>query len=102
MINIFIGALILSIWCVTLFFEKSIGLSMLLFVVPLTYYIIHILEKNNKIENSKAKILIIPITLLASTYFLYNNSFFNTINILVIPTLIIIMILFVYNKILNI
>jgi len=42
MINIFIGALILSIWFVTLFFGKSIGLSMLLFIVPLTYYIIHI------------------------------------------------------------
>ena len=83
MMNIFIGALILSIWCVTLFFGKSIGLSMLLFVVPLTYYIIHILEKNNKIENPKAKVLIIPITLLASTYFLYNNSLFNTLNLFI-------------------
>lgn len=92
MINIFIGALILSIWFAILFFERNIGLSMLLFVVPFIYYIIHILEKNNKIENSKAKILIIPITLLSSTYFLFNNSFFNKINIIVIPILIIIMI----------
>jgi len=98
MINIFIGALILSIWFVTLFFGKSIGLSMLLFIVPLTYYIIHILEKNNKIENSKAKVLIIPITLLASTYFLFNNNFFNTINIFVIPTLIVIMIIGLFKE----
>lgn len=98
MINIFIGALLLSIWCVTLFYGKSIGLSMLLFVVPLTYYIIHILEKNNKIEDSKAKVLILPITLLASTYFLFNNMFFNTINIIVIPTLIVIMILGLFKE----
>ena len=98
MITIFIGALILSIWCVTLFFEKSIGLSMLLFIVPLTYYIIHILEKNNKIENPKAKVLIIPIILLASTYFLFNNSFFNMINIFVIPILIVIMILGLFKE----
>lgn len=98
MISIFIGALILSIWCVILFFGKNIGLSMLLFVVPFIYYVIHILEKNNKIENSKAKILIIPITLLASTYFLFNNSFFNKINIIVIPILIIIMILRLFKE----
>lgn len=96
--NLFIGALLLSIWCVTLFLEKSIGLSMLLFVVPLTYYIIHILEKNNKIENPKTKVLILPIILLASTYFLFNNSFFNTINIFAIPILIVIMILGLFKE----
>lgn len=98
MMNIFIGALILSIWYVTLFFGKSIGLSMLLFIIPVTYYIIHILEKNNKIENSKAKVLIIPITLLASTYFLYNNSLLNTLNIFIIPILIVIMILALFKE----
>ena len=98
MINIFIGALILSIWCTTLFFGKTIGLSMLLFIVPLTYYIIHILEKNGKVENSKAKVLIIPITLLASTYFIFNNSFFRTANIIIIPTLLVIMIMRFFNE----
>lgn len=98
MINIFIGALILSIWCVTLFFEKTIGLSMLVFIIPLTYYLIYILEKNKKIENSKAKILIIPITLLASTYFIFNNAFFNTINRLVIPVLLGMMVLGLFNE----
>lgn len=98
MINIFIGALVLSIWCVTLFFEKRIGLSMLLFILPLTYYIIYILEKNNKIENSKAKILIIPIILLSSTYFIFNNTFFNAMNSFIIPILIIIMISSLFNE----
>jgi len=98
MINIFIGALIFSIWCVTLFFGKSIGLSMLLFIAPLTYYLIYILEKNKKIANQKAKILIIPIILLASTYFIFNNSFFNSINKIAIPTLLVIMIMGLNNE----
>lgn len=93
MIDIFIGALILSIWCITLFFGKSIGLSMFLFVLPLTCYLIHILEKNKRIENLKAKILIIPITLLASTYFIFNNSFFYIINIFAISILLVLMVL---------
>lgn len=98
MINLLIGAFLFSIWCVTLFFGKSIGLSMLLYVVPLTYYIIYILEKNKKIVNPKAKILIIPIVLLASTYFIFNNSFFNAINRSAIPALLIIMILELLNE----
>lgn len=98
MIKIFIGALIFSIWYVTLFFGKNIGLSMLLFAVPITLFIINILEKNEKQINKKAKILVIPITLLASTYFIFNNEFFNAINILVIPLLVIIMILGLFSE----
>lgn len=93
MIDLFLGALIFSIWFTILFFEKSIGLSMLLFIVPITYFIVNILEKRKKIENSKAKILIIPITLLSATYFIYNNNFFNSLNLIVIPILLIFMIL---------
>ena len=93
MSNIFIGALIFSIWFVALFFGKNIGLSMLIFVIPLTYYLLYILEKNNKIKNKKAKILIIPIALLSSTYFIFNNTFFNILNMLVIPILLIIMLM---------
>ena len=98
MINILVGALVFSFWCVTLFFEKRIGLSMLLFILPLTYYIIYILQQNNKIENSKAKILLIPITLLSSTYFIFNNAFFNTMNSFIIPILIIILISALFNE----
>lgn len=93
MINLGIGALIFSIWIVTLFFDKNIGFSMLLFTVPFVYFFIHILEKNNKIKNSKSKILLIPILLLSSTYFIYDNAFFNSLNLLIIPILIAFMIL---------
>ena len=48
-INIFLGAILLSIWSVILFFGKHIGLSMLLFAIPITYYIVTLLAKTNKI-----------------------------------------------------
>lgn len=91
--DIFIGALIFSVWSVTLFFGKKIGLSMLLFAIPITFFIIHILEENKKEIDTKAKILVVPITLLAGAYCIFNNDFFNKLNILVIPLLVIYMIL---------
>ena len=91
--NIVIGAIVFSIWFVTLFFEKSIGLSMLLYVLPLICFIIYILKNNGKQQNLKSKSLIIPIIILASTYFIYNNSFFRGINIIAILGLLGIMIL---------
>ena len=93
MINIMLGSIILAIWGVTLFFGKTIGLSMLLFALPFTVFTIYILEKNKKVVNKNAKLLIVPITLLSATYCLYNNSFFNTFNIIIIPILTIIMVL---------
>ena len=48
---------------------------MLLFVVPITYFLLHLLEQRKEHINQKAKIWLIPITLLASTYFLFDNSF---------------------------
>lgn len=93
MISIGIGAFIFAVWLVILFFGKSIGLSMLLFLIPFSYFLIYILEKNNKIKNSKAKILLIPILLLSSTYLIYDNSFFNSINLIIIPVLLSLMVL---------
>ena len=52
-INIFLGAILLSIWSVILFFGKQLGLSMLLFAIPITYYIVTLLEKTT--------VLIIPV-----------------------------------------
>lgn len=99
--NIFIVSLILAIWSIVLFYGKQIGLSMLLFIIPITYYLIFILEKNNKIENNKAKILLIPIILLASTYLIYDNHFFNNLNLIVIPILIIIMLVSLFTNVFN-
>ena len=86
-ISIGIGALIFSIWLIILFFGKDIGFSMLLFVIPFSIFFIYILERNNKIKNPKFKLLLIPILLLSSTYFIFDNSFFNSINLIIIPVL---------------
>ena len=86
-ISIGIGAVIFSIWLIILFFGKDIGFSMLLFVIPFSIFFIYILERNNKIKNPKFKLLLIPILLLSSTYFIFDNSFFNSINLIIIPIL---------------
>ncbi|MCI8620656.1 MAG: DUF4173 domain-containing protein [Clostridia bacterium] len=98
MINIFISALIFSIWGVMLFFGKKIGLSMLLFTLPFTYYLISKLEKSEKIVNEKAKVLLLPITLLSMTYLIYNNKFFSAVNICAIILLISYMIYRLFNE----
>lgn len=98
MINGLFGAIIFAIWSVTLFYGKKIGLSMMLFTIPLTIFIIKILEKRHEDIDKKAKLLIIPISLLASTYFLFENIIFNTLNIIAIPTLIAIMILMLFKE----
>ena len=64
---------------------------MVLFVAPLTIFLIYLLEKNKRIKNKKAKLLLIPIILLSLTYGIFNNAFFRALNIIVIPSLIIIM-----------
>ena len=94
--NIFIGALILSIWHSILFWDKEIGLSALLFAIPLIYVTIKILE--GKTENKKALLLSIPIILLSSTYFIFNNELFNALNIVIIPLLYIIMMMLATTK----
>lgn len=94
--NIFIGALILSIWHSILFWDKEIGLSALLFAIPLIYVTVKILK--GKTENKKALLLSIPIILLSSTYFLFNNSLFNALNIVIIPLLYIIMMMLATTK----
>ena len=71
---------------------------MFLFVVPITCFIIYLLEKKNKITNKRAKLLLIPISLLTLTYFIYNNTFFNFLNLFIIPLLVIFMILKLFDE----
>ena len=98
MISCFLGAILFGIWTIVLFYEKSIGLSMTLFAVPISLYVIYLLQKNEKIENKKAMVLIIPIFLLSITYFIFNNIFFRCINIIAIPVLQLLMIISLCNK----
>ena len=87
MISLGIGAIIFAIWFVILLVGKSIGLSMLLFIIPFSIFFVYILGKKGNIKNEKMLIFLIPIYLLSSIYFLFDNAFFNIVNLMVIPTL---------------
>ena len=87
------GALLLSILHSILFYGQNLGISVLLFTVVCVFLIISYLRKHNLIKNNNAIYLSIPIILLSSTYFLFNNTFFSIMNIIVIPLLFAVMII---------
>ena len=79
-----ICSLILSIVHSILFFGQKAGISVLLFAISAIFLGNYALEKNGKVKSKKAYILVIPIILLSSTYFLFNNIFFSMLNVIVI------------------
>ena len=89
----YILLLLLSIWQSILFWKKGAGISVVLFIVPFIIFLIYYLEKNEKIKNKNAKLIAIPVILLSATYFIFNNTFFNDLNTLVIPGLIVLMVM---------
>lgn len=99
--------LLFSIWQSILFFGKNLGISVLLFILPFIIFLIKFLEKQDKIKNKKAKIIAIPIILLSSTYFIFNNRLLNDLNTVVIPGLVILTVMeliiekFTLEKIIN-
>ena len=84
-------SLILSIVHSVLFVGQEKGISVFLFVVTALIFFITILEKQNKIKNKKALILVIPILMLSATYFIFNNLFFRIANVFAILLLFLIM-----------
>lgn len=89
--NILIGALFLSIWHSILFWNQRIGISAILFALPVIYITIKLLK--GKTENSKALLISIPILLLSSSYCIFDNPVFYMLNKIVIPVLYMIMII---------
>ena len=81
--------LLLSILNSILFYDKKLGLNVILFTIPLILFLINTLK--NKLKNKKGLLFIIPITLLSSSYFIYDNMFFKILNCIVISFLIILM-----------
>lgn len=84
---------LLSIWHSILFYQQKPGISVILFFVPLTLGLLHILRKNNKIKKKQGYWLIIPIIMLSITYAIWNQSFFQSVNIVSIILLIVLMII---------
>ena len=78
---------ILAILQSILFWNKTGGISVFIFVIACVMYLLYLLAKNKKITNKKAIIFTIPIILLSSTYFIFNNLLFNILNIFVITIL---------------
>ena len=85
---------ILTIWHSILLYSKSLGLNVILFIVPLLIFLIIVLKKKDLIKNKKGLLFAIPIVLLSATYFIYDHTFLRALNALVIPTLIILMYIF--------
>lgn len=91
MSSIFICGIIFSILQSILFWEKEPGISVLLFVSSFVIGLIYLMYKHKKVENKKALIFAIPIILLSATYFMYHNTLFQTINVIMIVLLTMIM-----------
>lgn len=95
---IVIGSLLLSILASILFWGQTLGLNVFLFVLPVMCFIIFLLERYHKIKNRKGYWLILPILLLAITYMIYQNRFFQIMNLIVIFLLYHVMLIWLMNK----
>lgn len=93
---------IISIWSSFLFYDKNLGLSVILFILPLLIFIYRTLLQNNKDINKKGFIFMIPIILLALTYLIFNNLFFRALNPLIIFILFILMYIYTLKPTFNI
>ncbi len=86
---------VLAILQSILFWNKEPGISVFIFVIACIWCLIYILNKKKKIINKKAILFIIPIILLSSTYFIFNNVLFKLLNVFVIAALGVIMCVYV-------
>ena len=89
--KILIGALFLSLWQSLLFWKQDLGISVLLFTIPIIWITTKLLKGN--IKNKKALLISIPIIVLSSTYFIFDNLTFYLINIVLVPILYLILVI---------
>lgn len=92
MSSLLIYIFILCIWNSILFFDNSLGVNVILFIIPLVVFLCYALKINNKIKNKYGLLFIIPICLLSISYLIYDNMFFKMLNVILIP----VMFLFMY------
>lgn len=79
-----LGSIILAISHSILFYGKHIGISMIIFEIIFNAVVLYILHKKNKIQNKTGILLLIPIFILSSTFFIFANSTFYIANIAMI------------------
>ena len=79
-----------------LFFKLQYGINVLLFIIPLCFFLYYYLKEKELIKNKKGFLFLIPILILSTMYMVYDNVF-SFLNMVVIPALFIVMILTVMN-----
>lgn len=89
--KILYSSLLLSILQSMLFWHKNPGISVILFIIPTVLVILYNFKEKDMIKNKKGILWSIPIVLLSLTYFIFNNVFFQMLNVPVMFVLIIIM-----------
>ena len=91
MIRYLIIAFLLSILHSVLFFNCGFDVSVVLYMLPLLVFVVYVLKKEHKIKNKYGLLLIVPIILLSSIYFITDHWLFRLLNLIIIPLLLIVM-----------
>ncbi len=102
MISYLKWVLLLALWGVILFFSKSLGINVILFIGPLMGYMYYVLKKNNKIKNPCGLLFMIPVLLLSFTYTLFDVNLFIASNVLAIPVFIALMVTYTTDETYNV
>lgn len=89
--KILYSSLFLSILQSILFWHKSPGISIAIFLTATIILVIYNLKEKEMIKNRKGILWAVPIELLGLTYFIFNNMFFKILNVPVILILFVIM-----------
>lgn len=95
--NVFLYTLLLVILNSILIVNQKLGVNVTLFTLPLLVFLYNYLKLNKLIKNKKGLLFFIPIIILSSTYFIYDNIF-NSFNILIIPILYLLMFIYTINS----
>lgn len=93
-----IGSIGVAISQSILFYGKEIGISMIIFEIILNGILLYIMNRKNKIINKNGLLLLMPIILLSSTYFIFASKVFYILNIFIIMVLNILMFAITTNK----
>lgn len=89
--KILYSSLFLSILQSILFWHKSPGTSIAIFLTATIILVIYNLKEKEMIKNKKGILWAVPIELLGLTYFIFNNMLFKILNVPVILILFVIM-----------
>lgn len=100
--NIIICGILLSLLQSILFWKKELGISVAIFVIIFLMLMRYLMKKHNIVKNKKAYIFMIPIILLSITFFIYNNTIFQILNIIAIVLLTVIMCIYIVKPTVNI